>query len=779
MRAICLEILLVLAIVSALCFFGCGLDDDDPSTSPGQADDDVDDDDTKPDDDDTVWQDDDDTFYDDDDTMSDDDDTVEPLPSTNPDAKADAFRLFYRERVERTLLVLNRFGVAGDAVFATTFGKNYIAKTGNEYEVVPGPNDNNPIGITAYTAWKLYQAIGGRPLELTLIRLFEGLKFNEQVSGHSGLTCREALPGWTRVMDGVSGTVTRTRFGAPFTSPVTFDPLLEEEILDTFYDDIIVTYRENPREYYFNFKPINELEQYAVTFVFTHLTENPSWMHISNCCSSWMITPAGKLWEGAAWGNHNSRDNFTDYTMGYLAAFEAENSPGLSADLALAAQNAADAARRTGDAIVDANMIQMTVDEHQGDYETLMPGGHMRPDGTTEWQDLGSLASCQMVYVAKAISTEGLSYPVPQLPMPGAIETSAIEMLFESIGISLPGPVIYCNSMGDAILGLTFGEILEMKVMGVPWYEMAAVLEMLIPGLFNTLLGSMMDDFKELVLGAVNLCYYADIKGDQELYNEAHKALEDLVQVVYIVADLVYANTDKAANRADIDKWDGAGAAFAARSGADELYYLAALYGRMFDLDTPLEYFDGFDWGSERIAHMENYVNMGDTSYIPLITDATIKARIDNKLAGVEQWIVQRYEDRFVENEERTYPIRRTPTGYEAITDDGLWHPVENDRHRWLGSIHIFYEAPLCTNNTLHTLDCTWAAMGCAPADLDDSGQAGPDDLVIFNEHWNSYGVGATCNALNGWCEGADMDKNGTLEAEDSNYIYAAMGCVR
>ena len=38
-------------------------------------------------------------------------------------------------------------------------------------------------------------------------------------------------------------------------------------------------------------------------------------------------------WEGAYWGNHNSRDNFTDYALGFLAAMEAAATPGLPADL--------------------------------------------------------------------------------------------------------------------------------------------------------------------------------------------------------------------------------------------------------------------------------------------------------------------------------------------------------------------------------------------------------------------------------------------------------------
>ena len=48
--------------------------------------------------------------------------TVFNDPVPHPRAAADAFRLFYRERVERALLAYNRFHIFGDSVFATTIG---------------------------------------------------------------------------------------------------------------------------------------------------------------------------------------------------------------------------------------------------------------------------------------------------------------------------------------------------------------------------------------------------------------------------------------------------------------------------------------------------------------------------------------------------------------------------------------------------------------------------------------------------------------------------------
>ncbi len=315
-----------------LIFSGCSSNGDDQGSwsDSGVSDDDdnaADDDDS--DDDDSL--DDDDIYLGDDDVADDDDDDDTSEVTPNPFAKTDAFRLFYKERSQRILKTINRFALSGDVVFANTFLKIAIAKAGAEYEVVAGPEGNNPFGSSAYVTWKLYQAIGGRELELTLIRMFEGMVFNEAVSGHSGLTTREAFPGWTRTVNGVTGEITRTKWGAPVVSPVTYPSVLEQEIIDVFFDGLIFTYRENPEEYYFNFKARNELGNFAGTYVFDELEADPPYLRVSDCCSSFMISQKG-VWEGAYWGNHNSRDNFTDYVMGYLAAFEANTKPGHPAD---------------------------------------------------------------------------------------------------------------------------------------------------------------------------------------------------------------------------------------------------------------------------------------------------------------------------------------------------------------------------------------------------------------------------------------------------------------
>ena len=703
----------------------------------------------------------------DDDTTDDDDDPDIPPATPNPNAKADAFKLFYKERSARINLSHNRFAIAGDTAAATTFGKVMVAKQGNEYEIVPGPNDNNQIGFSAYTTWKLYQALGTRELELSLIRQFEGLAFNEAVTGHSGITVREALPGWTRIQDGVNKTVTRTRFGVPFDPPTVFDPALETEIIETFFDGLIFTYRENPEEYYFNFKPVDEVGGFSHTFVFSPL---PDILFISNCCSSWMKTPQG-IWDGAYWANHNSRDNFTDYVQGYLAAFEAEQTAGLPADLALAASHAADAARRTGDRIADDGYILMTSDEHN-DYNDLVPAGQVRPDGTTEWQDLGSISSCQMVYAAKAISSEGLRWPVPELPLPGAIETSAFKLLFEMLGIQLPPPALTCKSLDDAFIGVGWGEFLYWEVLGFPWYELAEMLSSAYPDLLFNLLNGMMDDFQELVLGSVNIAYYAQIIEDDELYTEAKRTLNHLAELQRILARLIYHVTNDPLSRtALVEKY---GETELERLGGDgrEMLYHAAIYARMFDIDWPMEAFEDFAMGHSRNQTYENYLNKPDTTYHPLMTDQDIYDEVERQLVYKEPWIQQRYRDRFG----YAPPVRRTADGYEAIGPDGQWMETENSRHYWVGGLRLWFEAPLCIFSP-KTLDCSWAGIGCGRVDLDGSKLVDEADRAVFDAAWAYFGEGAVCTVDNSWCGGADLDQSGALDNEDQQFLDAAMGC--
>ncbi len=696
----------------------------------------------------------------------------------NLQAKADAFKLFYKERTQRALVSLNRFSLSGDAVAANAFGGARVARSGNQFEVVPGPDDNNPFGKTLFSTWKLYQAMGGRDLELTLIRMFEGIVFNEAVSGHPGLTTREAFPAWRRTMDGVGKTVTRTRFDVPVTAPVVYPADLEQEVLDTFFKGVVFTYRENPEETFFNLMPALSMGSFAVTYVFEELDHDPPFLRQSDCCSSFMKSQKGP-WQGAYWGNHNSRDNFTDYAMGFLAAFEAEATSGLPEDLAQAASNAAEAARRTGDLVLASGNILMTVDEWH-DYETLSPAGGMNPDGEVEWQDLGSLSSCQMAYVAHAVSSEGLSWPVPETPLPGAIETSAIRDLFRQIGLPPPPlPVIQCRSLDDAFIGMTWREILDIQIFGIPIWQVAELIALLAPDLFPNLLGTMMDDFSEMMLGAVMLCFYAQQEGDEDLLSASLQSLENFIELQAILAELVYG----VAQHPLVLEVNGSSVVQDQIKAADEMLYKGAAYARMFGFDSPMEYFNGFALGDARTAYIEEYLDRADTTEHPLLDDGEIGAVVDAKLdATVDRapWRVERYLERFPPDSEIPYPVRRGGDAYECIGPDDEWMPTENARHEpfHISSPGLWFEAPLCVHGT-DTLDCSWASLGCAPADMDESGVVDEMDGTIFEDIYDRYGWGAWCNKGNGRCEGADLDRSGFLTRADRAFMEAAQDCTR
>ncbi len=769
-----------LLVLVCLSFYSCGDDDDDNNdsidddTDDDAADDDLDDDTSDDDlDDDTLDDDtDDDTV--DDDTLDDDtgdDDTIEPTPAPNPSAKADAFQLFYKERSARAITSLNRFSFSGDTVAANAFCKMAIAKDGDEYEVVPGPEGNNPFGKSAFSTWMLYQAIGGRNLELSMIRMFEGMVFNEAISGHPGLTTREALPGWTRTIDGDALTTTRTKWGVPVAPPVAYSSALETEIIETFFDGLTFRYRENPEEYLFNFKAINELTTFAIVYVFEQLDHDPPFLRVSDCCSSFMIAQQG-TWTGAYWGNHNSRDNFTDIAMGFLAAMEVASTKDLPADLVSAAEHAVEAAQRTGDNIIEHDSILMTVDEFH-DYQTLPRAGDRRPDGETEWQDLGSLSSCQMAYVAQAISSDGLDTPVPVLPLPGAVETTYLHYFFEEvIGITIPLPTLKCRTLDDAFIGMGWGDILNMEIFGIPWYEIAEAVAVIWPELFPDLLGSMMDDFQEMELGAVALCYYAQLSAKPELFAEARQTLSNLIELQKILAKLVYGLTDNPDTRTRLIDAFGEEAVARQRKSAAEMLYKAATYARMFDIDWPLEDFGDFTLGDERTGYIESFLQLEDTQPWALLSDDEIKTQIETRLAQRESWTQTRYWTRFPEDP----PVRRAGDGYECLGPDDEWMATENPRHVWMQDFELWFEAPLCVFAPT-TLDCSWAQLGCAHVDFDGSGLVDDADEALFTAAYNEYGTGATCSAGNDWCDGADLDLSGVLDDEDTAFMTAALGC--
>ena len=674
-----------------------------------------------------------------------------PIFEPNPTARADAFKLFYKERSQRVLRSVNRFALAGDVTAANFFGRVAVARSGNAYEVVPGPNDNMPMGKSLFATWKLYQALGGRDFELSLIRMLEGAVFNESVSGHPGLTTREALPGWTLITDGVTDTITRTRFGAAIDPPATPDPGLEQEILDTFYDGVTFTYRENPEEYFFSFMPVHDTGPFAITYVFDELDHAPPFLRQSDCCSSFMISQRGP-WAGAYWGNHNSRDNFTDIAIGFIAAMEMSWMDCLPPDVQDAALRAVEAARRTGDNIMANGSRLMTVDEWH-DYDTLTVAGWKNPDGEEESQDLGSLNSCAMIYLAHAISSSGLSSPVPATPLPGTFGPPGLMALLPLLGLSTDGSPDTCNSIDEA-----FG--------GVMWDQLARpgfwnLMRTIAPDTLFSLIDSTLDDFADMLIGPVALAYYARMNGDTALYNEAIANMTNMLRVQEIMATIVR---------------DDGNPARIARLG--QMEYMGGIYARMLLLDSSLSFISGFGRGEGHTSYLENQLAMADTSTLPLMSDAEIEAKVETGLAAITErapWRVDRYRDRFGYDP----PVRRSGDGYEAVQSDDSWGPVENPRHvvLGLGGIDLWFEAGLCMESPL-TLDCSWARLGCGHVDLDAGGSVDGADIALFDSLWGTWGADAICTDENDHCDHADLDLSGVLNSDDRAYIEAAQGCV-
>jgi hypothetical protein len=607
------------------------------------------------------------------------------------------------------------------------------------------------MGMSLQATYRLYQALGGRDFELSLIRMLHGAAFNEAVSGHPGLTTREALPGWTRIVDGTAGTVTRTRLGQPISPPVAPAPGLEQEIIDRFFSGYSFTYRENPEEVFFQLMPLHATGPFAVTYVFSELDGSPAFLRQSDCCSSFVRSERGP-WAGAWWGNHNSRDNFTDLAMGFLVAMDIERTRCAPTEVRDAAELAADAARRTGDRIVEDGHVLMTVDEWH-DYDTLTVAGWKNPDGEQESQDLGSFSSCAMVYLAHAISSDGLRAPVPEAPLPGASALAAIGTLLTLAGFPSDGTPDICNSIDESFGGVTWGDVSGPK------------LDELLGSLSSeTVLGlidSAMDDFAEMLIAPVGLATYARMTGDAELYDEAITHLQNL---------LAFQRVLDAIGRAEGD------ASRIAR--LDEMQYMAGIYERMFQLDSPLSYVAGFERGEEHLLQLEGPLELEDTQAELLISDDEIVARVEAHLDAILErapWRVDRYRERFGS----TPPVRRAGEGYEAIQLDGNWGPVENPRHVvfGLGGVDLWFEGALCMESP-QTLDCSWARLGCARVDLDASGSVDGGDVTQFDAIVVSLPSGATCDQSDGWCDGADLDRSGAIDDEDQAFLDAAQGCT-
>ncbi len=679
-----------------------------------------------------------------------------PVPDTA--AAARAFQLYYRERVERAVTAHQRYGVFGDVTFAAAIDKAFVAVDGDEIEIVAGPNDNNHIGTSTWTTWEAYRIFGGRTLALAARRLFDGLYWQEQVTGHPGLTSREVLPGWTRVVDGLDMSVTRTRGSGPFEHPWPADPALEAEMIATFWSGKRYTYREDPSEYLFSWTPLGELESYARTHSFDML---PDYLHISNCCSSFKRTPDDRLWGGAFWGNHNSRDNFPDLGLGFLAAMDAASQPAIDPDVAEAAQRALGAGHRVGDLVQEHGGVLMTVDEWN-DYDTLVAGGAVRPHGAPEPQngDLGSMSSCSMAFLARAISSDGLDAELPTLPLPAALEQALLgapEAQEFGIECNTPeGPPV-CVTLDQAYCGLTWGTMDQFTVLGQPWLEVAQTWDEFEPGKAAELLGSFQNDYDDVVEGMAALVLYAQITGKADLEAIATAALADMTELMRTFAEVVWSSTQPGKQA--------------------EQRYEAAIFDAWAGREVVVGDLAGFALAEQRIASLESLLELEehDTEPAALWTDEEILARVESSLAGEKlDSVVQRYRDSYGD----VPPVRRAGDGYEARgfpEDKRPWTPVEVPRHAHVGGRKLLQALPLC-RTAPHLLDCTWAIAGCARVDLDADGDVDAEDGAAFATAM-AAAAGTECGDANGWCGGADLDRTGAVDATDQAFADAAQGC--
>jgi len=739
----------------------------DDDTSPGGGDDD--DDDISPvedDDNDTSPNGDDDDDDDNNDDDNDDNDDLVFTPWENEQAKAEAFRLYYKERIERGLLAYNRFLLVNDVVPAHTLGSTYIEKTGQAHRIQLHPKDNNEIGTSAFNTYQAWRVFGTRPLELTLIRQFEGLAVAEEVSGIPGLTCREWQPGFDVTIDGPAGAVSRTKDGAPVQPAETYSAALESEIIAAFFADGIYTYQADPSAHYFTIEPLTHVGDFAVTFVFSEL---PNYLRVSNCCSSFMVSQLGTF-AGYFWGNHNSRDNFPDYAQGYFAACAAQNDAALSADVRASATRACASGKRIGDSVVGYGYNLMTVSEFAPyDAEHLIVAGELRPDGTDEGPEyLGSMNSCQMSYMAKALSAAGLHDADEDVDLPGAYEVVAIKLLFEMLGLQPPDIVKTCTCLDDAYFGQTWSDLLNLKVLGFSFWDIADLLVQAAPDVFVDLLLDLADATHQPEKAMVALVYYAEfLDQDAALLQETRETTYRILEFQRRSAQLAYdwAIAQPEPPQSTINK-------------AIEELQLAATYGHATGVGDAL--YDPLDFTQDEAwqSGLEGVLTRGDSTPLSLRTDEEIWALILEELDNFADrpLTVARYWERFPTEADK--PLRRLDDHYEAVGRDGDFHEIPNIGHQWFGGVHLWDSLPLCALAP-NALDCTWAVLGCARPDLDGSGAVEQADQTLFDAAWELYGPPepVLCGQPNDWCGGADLDRSGELDEEDQAFLEAARGC--
>ena len=74
-----------------------------------------------------------------------------------------------------------------------------------------------------------------------------------------------------------------------------------------------------------------------------------------------------------------------------------------------------------------------------------------RPDLRADPTDLGSLNTCQLVYLAAAVSPLGLDLPEPVLPLGDSGQSLALRSLLAEVGVTaMGGETTECRSLDDA-----------------------------------------------------------------------------------------------------------------------------------------------------------------------------------------------------------------------------------------------------------------------------------------------------------------------------------------
>lgn len=679
------------------------------------------------------------------------------LPPVNPEAATRGFKLYYKERLNRALTAYNRYQMIGDASFALGTGNPMVKKVGDAIEVVPLFGDNNKFGTAAFNTYYAYKALGTRELELTLLRMLEGLVFFEEVTGHPGLTSRDARPGWTRTMDGVAGKVTRTRGGKSFTPPAMTALDIDLDVLGAFYDGVRITYREDPTDFSFSYEPAADPVEYSVTRSHAII---PGYIPLSDCCATAVQVPAGNTWEGAFWSNHNSRDNWPDIGLGYAAARLALEDPNASDAVHDAARRAVASGKNIGDLIFESGGNLMTVSEHDS-YDKLLVSGAIRPHGLSENEDLGSLANCPDAYLSKALSSDGLALPVPEIPVPGAATVES--MLMEGMINCEPDPDRTCTSLFDGFCGIAWGESDKLTALGMPFLDVVRTLEKASPGMAETLLGRFQGDFEHIVESMLAIIHWSVATGDEELAAETRKALKDMTDLMREFADVIWPDPTNESRR----------------SQEAEAARLDAIAG----VDVIEEHRGDFADEENRISKMEELLNLSDTEPATLLTDAEILEKVEAKLADLQadthpsgraQVVYDRYRDAY----DMEPPVRRKGNGYEARRTGGDWMPAEVPQHTHAGGRELLALAPIC-DTAPEIIDCRWAKLGCARADLNGDKLVDAKDESRFDAEFEAGRVCGRDEAIGRSvpCDGLDLDGSGKLDDLDQAFMAAADGC--